>query len=171
MTDLWRKDLMPALAFVVFAGWLLYEAVVLDVEVAGHVGGGMDAAGYPRTLALSIIFLSILIMGQSLWMGRARMRRAGDSGESPYSPGSEARALVKPSLAVLAIVLFTFALIPVGFLIATPALLAFFMYLVGERRWGWIVFGAIALTLATWAISFFGFHILLPEGWLGFLTD
>ena len=54
MTIDWRNDVLPALPFIGFAGWLLYETTVLDVEVAGHVGGGMDAAGYPRVLALLI---------------------------------------------------------------------------------------------------------------------
>ena len=70
-----------------------------------------------------------------------------------------------------AIVVYTFIMLPVGFLIATPVLLAFVMFLVGDRNWVRIGATAVLLTFATWAISFFGFHILLPEGWLGVLTD
>ena len=166
MTILWRKDVIPALVFVVFAGWLMYETVVLDVEVAGHVGGGMDAAGYPRTLALLIAGLSALVVARGMWM-----RRAADAREPSDARPPGPHPIVKPSLAMVAIVLYTLAMIPVGFLIATPVLLAFLIFLVGERRWGRVFFGAVVLTLATWAASFFGFHILLPEGWLGFLTE
>ncbi len=166
MTIDWRNDVLPALPFIGFAGWLLYETTVLDVEVAGHVGGGMDAAGYPRALALLIAGLSVLVIAQGI-----RGRRPLSAGKPLDAPPPGLHPRIRPALAMAAIVVYTFIMLPVGFLIATPVLLAFVMFLVGDRNWVRIGATAVLLTFATWAISFFGFHILLPEWWLGVLTD
>ena len=166
MTINWRNDVLPSLPFIGFAGWLLYETTVLDVEVAGHVGGGMDAAGYPRVLALLIAGLSVLVIAQGI-----RRRQPLSAGKPLDAPPPGLHPVIRPALAMAAIVVYTFIMIPVGFLIATPVLLAFVMFLVGDRNWVRIGATAVLLTFATWAISFFGFHILLPEGWLGFFTD
>lgn len=63
------KDLFPGLCGVGFGTWLLRETYLLDVELARHVGGGMNAAGYPRMLSLLILGFSIFLICQTLIRG------------------------------------------------------------------------------------------------------
>ena len=58
------KDLCPGLCGLAFGTWLLRETYLLDVELAQHVGGGMNAAGYPRLLSLLILGLSMFLVCQ-----------------------------------------------------------------------------------------------------------
>jgi len=59
----------------------------------------------------------------------------------------------------------------VGYLIMTPLLLAFVMILVGDRRWLFIVSTAIILTFTLYAVTFYVFHIVLPEGIMQYVSD
>lgn len=159
------KDLLPSLCGLGFGGWLLRETYFLDVELARHVGGGMNAAGYPRLLAVLIVMLSIAPLCQAL-IRRANKRMT----ETDGAMAGERSALKKVGLAFLSLIVYTLLLRPVGYLIMTPMLLGFVMVLIGERRWVFIVATSILLTLALYAVTFYAFHILLPEGLLGYMS-
>ncbi len=119
----------------------------------------MNAAGYPRLLAVLMIGLSIALVCQSA-IRRLRSREMeGDEATAENRP-----VLKKAALAFLALIGYTLLLIPVGYLIITPVLLGFVMVLVGERRWVFIVATSILLTLALYSVTFYAFHIVLPEG-------
>ena len=159
------KDLLPGLCGLGFGVWLLRETYLLDVELARHVGGGMNAAGYPRLLALLIIGLSTALFCQAVIRLIAHRVTASDG-----SQAGDRSALKKVALAFLGFIVYTLLLIPVGYLIMTPVLLGLLMVLVGERRWVFIVPTSILLTLALYWVSFYAFHIVLPEGVLRYLS-
>jgi hypothetical protein len=49
-------------------------------------------------------------------------------------------------------------------------LLGFIMVLVGERRWVFIIVTSILVTLALYSVTFYAFHIVLPEGILRYVS-
>ncbi len=160
------KNFLPGLCGIGFGAWLLRETYLLDVELAQHVGGGMNAAGYPRLLGLSIIGLSIAL----LWQG-VSLRTANRVTEADEPTAGDRSTVKKPALAFLGLLVYTLFLLPIGYLIMTPLVLSLVMVLVGERRWVFIVPTSILLTLALYAVSFYAFHIVLPEGVLRYLSE
>jgi putative tricarboxylic transport membrane protein len=159
------KDLLPSLCGLGFGGWLLRETYLLDVELARHVGGGMNAAGYPRLLAVLIVGLSIALLCRAM-MPRANKRMT----EADAAMAGGRSTLKKVGLAFLSLIVYTLLLRPVGYLIMTPVLLGFVMVLIGERRWVSIVATSILLALALYAVAFYAFHIVLPEGLLRYMS-
>lgn len=159
------KDLLPSLCGLGFGGWLLRETYLLDVELARHVGGGMNAAGYPRLLAVLIVGLSIALLCRAM-MPRANKRMT----EADAAMAGGRSTLKKVGLAFLSLIVYTLLLRPVGYLIMTPVLLGFVMVLIGERRWVSIVATSILLAFALYAVVFYAFHIVLPEGLLRYMS-
>lgn len=157
------KDLVPGLLGLVFGGWLLWETYRLDVEMAHNVGGGMSAAGYPRLLGFLIIGLSLVLSGR-YFKRLLAMKEIRGSKEPQTNP----TALKKVACAFLGLVIYILMLTMVGYLIMTPPLLAMIMYLFGERRWFFILITSIIVTGTLYTVTYYVFHIAMPQGILGF---
>jgi hypothetical protein len=158
------KDLFPGLCGLGFGAWLLRETYLLDVELAQHVGGGMNAAGYPRLLALLILGFSMFLVCQALIRSVRR--------QVPPSDGSQLGdtwVFKKAGIAFLGFLVYTLLLNHVGYLIITPPLLGLIVVLVGERRKLVIAATAILITLVLYTVTFYAFHIVLPEGVLRYV--
>lgn len=154
------SNFVPSLCGLSFGAWLLRETYLLNVHMAELAGGGMNAAGYPRLLAFLIIGLSIILLCKSfIWQSTDR-RKEDDAEAENGDRGS----FKKASVVFLVCIVYTALLSSVGFLILTPLLLAFVMILVGERRWLFAALTSILLTFTLYAVTFFVFHIVLPEG-------
>lgn len=158
------KDLCPGLCGLGFGTWLLRETYLLDVELARHVGGGMNAAGYPRLLSLLILGFSMFLVCQALIRGVLR-RMPPSEGTQAGDPG----AVRKAGIAFLGFVVYTLLLNHIGFLIVTPPLLGLIIVLVGEHRKLVIAATAIPITLVLYTVIFYAFHIVLPEGVLRYV--
>ena len=158
------KNFLPGICGIVFGAWLLRETSLLDVELAAHVGGGMNAAGYPRMLALGIIGLSIVLVGQAIFHQSKRITSTDENSDNQS-------AYKKATIAYIGLILYTLLLIPVGYLIMTPILLSLVMILVDERRWVFVVTVSIVLTLSLYMVSYYAFHIVLPEGVFRYLSS
>ena len=158
------KDLCPGLCGLGFGIWLLRETYLLDVELARHVGGGMNAAGYPRLLALLILGFSMFLVCQALIRGVLRRMPSSD-GTQAGDPG----VVKKSGIAFLGFIVYTLLLNHLGYLIVTPPLLGLIIVLVGERRKLVIAATAILITLVLYTVIFYAFHIVLPEGVLRYV--
>ncbi len=157
----WR-GLVPAVLFFLLGVWLYAETFLIGDEFA--IGIGMDAGTYPQVLAIGTIILSV-VMGVRAWFRLDADEVPEDGGSRDQVPEDERRSgRRKVGLALAALVLYTLLLHPLGFLFATPLLLAVVMLLAGERRPLLICATAILLTIAVQALSFYGFSIVLPEG-------
>lgn len=157
------KGLVSGLLGLLFGGWLLWETYRLDVELAHNIGGGMSAAGYPKLLGLFIIGLSLLLSGRYFVRLFATKKRRG-SKEAQI----DRTALKKVALAFLGLVIYTLMLTLVGYLIMTPPLLAMILYMFGERRWFIISITSIIVTGTLYTVTYYIFHIAMPQGILGF---
>jgi hypothetical protein len=160
------NNFVPSLCGLGFGAWLLRETYLLDVQVAHQAGGGMNAAGYPRLLALLIIGLSAILLWKSfIWRSDRREDAEAEPAHGDRWPSR------KVLMAFFGCIVYTVLLSSVGYLIMTPLLLAFVMILVGDRRWLFIVSTAIILTFTLYAVTFYVFHIVLPEGIMQYVSD
>ena len=157
------NDLVSGLFGLVFGVWLLWETYRIDVEMAHNVGGGMGAAGYPKLLGFFIVGLSFVLMGRYLvrLLPRKGRRKIEESQNGPA-------AFKKVVCAFLGLIIYTLMLTRAGYLIMTPPLLAMIMILFGERRWFFISITAIIVTGTLYAVTYYVFHIAMPQGILGF---
>lgn len=157
------KGLVSGLLGLLFGGWLLWETHRLDVEFAHNIGGGMSAAGYPRLLGSLIIGLSLLLSGIYVVRLIAKKKHRGNEKSQ-----ADRAALKKVGWAFLGLVIYTSLLMVVGYLIMTPPLLAMVIVLFGERRWFFISITSIMVTGMLYTVTYYIFHIAMPQGILGF---
>jgi len=156
------NNLGSGLVSIAFGGLFLYQTYQLELERVRNVGGGMSAAAYPRLLASLIIILSGILIVKAIFNS---LRSGEEKKETPV----DFKALVKSAIVFVALVVYILILKPVGYLIATPILLIVIMFLTGERKWYYIVPTSILIPVILFVIIYYAFHILLPEGALGFL--
>ena len=158
----WRKDLAASLVSMGLGAWLFWQTFSFNVTASERVGGGIDAAGYPRLLAGLTILLGIALAGRALWKWRsARPGPVGDTDEAGQGGGKLRAAL---SFAVL--LLYTLLLEPLGFLLATPLAVGALLRIVGRRGAVHAALAAIAFTAAIFVFFRYGVNIVLPEGLL-----
>ena len=156
----WRKDLAASLVSMGLGAWLFRQTFSFNVTASERVGGGIDAAGYPRLLAGLTILLGIALAGRALW--KWRTARPGPGGGAAGRGGGRLRAAL--SFAVL--LLYTLLLEPLGFLLATPLAVGALLRIVGGRGALHAALAAIAFTVAIFVFFRYGVNIVLPEGLL-----
>ena len=140
--------------------WLFRETFSFSVTASERVGGGIDAAGYPRLLAGLTVLLGLGLAGRALW--RRRAARPGPAADAAGAGGGRARAAL--SFAVL--LLYTVLLEPLGFLLATPLAVGALLRIVGRRGPVHAAVAAVAFTAAIFVFFRYGVNIVLPEGLL-----
>ena len=156
----WRKDLAASLVSMGVGAWLFWQTFSFNVTASERVGGGIDAAGYPRLLAGLTVLLGIALAGRALW--KWRTARPGPAGDEAEQGGGRLRAAL--SFAVL--LLYTLMLEPLGFLLATPLAVGALLRIVGGRGPAHAALAAIAFTAAIFVFFRYGVNIVLPEGLL-----
>ena len=159
----WRTDLAASLASMGLGAWLFRETFSFSVTASERVGGGIDAAGYPRLLAGLTVLLGLALAGRALWKWRAAGRAAAPpTGDETGQGGGKLRAAL--SFAVL--LLYTLLLEPLGFLLATPVAVGVLLRIVGGRGAVHAAIAAVAFTAAIFVFFRYGVNIVLPEGLL-----
>ena len=156
----WRTDLAASLVSMGLGAWLFWQTFSFNVTASERVGGGIDAAGYPRLLAGLTVLLGIALAGRALW--KRRRVRPGPGGDAAGQGGGRFRAAL--SFAVL--LLYTLLLEPLGFLVATPLAVGVLLRIVGGRGALHAAAAAIAFTAAIFVFFRYGVNIVLPEGLL-----
>ena len=131
-----------------------------EVDASDRVGGGIDAAAYPRVIAAAVIILGLILVVVGV---RAHIATAAVSdGETTPANGGRPWFVLPAVFAVL--ILFTLVLAEIGYVIASLVLIAVVMMLLGERRLLAVAVTSIALTTAVFVVFRYGFNIVLPEG-------
>lgn len=168
-TRLVLEDVVPAILFLLLGGWLLRETLLIGDDFA--IGVGLDAGTYPMLLAGVTLVLAALLLVRAVLHVWSRAPVVAEPTEQDLSEPGEA-STARPGkvlLALAGLTVYTVLLEPLGFLFATPLLLAGLMLLADERRLGFIAVIAVVLTLAVQALVFYGFSVVLPEGPLRYL--
>lgn len=133
-------------------GFIAAGAVVLNL--AGELQKmprGIGPAGYPTVVAALMIVL-----------GGAQAVRSLAGGWPGFSFAPDYRAAVK----VLAVIVVAFAYVwlvrYLGFLILTPFLLFFLMYLFNYRKYAKAALASVGVSVCTWVVFAKIFQIFLP---------
>ncbi len=155
----WRTDLAASLASVGLGAWLFRETFSFSVTASERVGGGIDAAGYPRLLAGLTMALGLALAARALWKWRAARAATPPAAGAEGQGGGKVRAAL--SFAVL--LLYTLLLEPLGFLLATPLAVGVLLRITGGRG---VLHAAVAFTAAIFVFFRYGVNIVLPEGLL-----
>jgi putative tricarboxylic transport membrane protein len=139
-------DRVSTLVLLVFALAAVNEARKLRLGSLSAPGPGF----VPLCLAAALALVALLLL--------IRAWRAPASPERPAEPGERWKALA--ALAALAV--YTFALEPLGFVLATTALLLFFFRVIDGQRW-WVALGsAVAISVLAYLVFAHGLHVRLP---------
>ena len=158
----WRTDLAASLASMGLGAWLFRETFSFSVTASERVGGGIDAAGYPRLLAGLTMLLGLALAARALWKWRTARAAAPPAVRAEGQGGGRLRAAL--SLAVL--LFYTLLLEPLGFLLATPLAVGVLLRITGGRGAVHAAVAAIAFTAAIFVFFRYGVNIVLPEGLL-----
>ena len=164
----WRGDFVAGLLSMGLGAWLFWQTFSFNVTASERVGGGIDAAGYPRLLAGLTILLGTVLAARACWkrwMGTTGTARAAEP--VPASDASDRdRGRLRAAAAFAVLLLYTLLLEPVGFLIATPFAVAALLRIVGGRKAVHAALAGIAFTAAIFVFFRYGVNIVLPEGLL-----
>lgn len=134
-----------AVSVIVFVVSFNYDNYMYDV-----VGGG----GFPKMLAVIIILCSLAIIGQYLSQKKGQVKKP-DKGDT--------RAAVSLVLGVLVYIL---VLEHVGYLVTTVLLVAFLLWIQGERNKKTLITSTAVICGLLYAIFVLVLKVKLPQGFL-----
>ena len=135
-----------------------------------RMGDPLGPRGFPKYLAVGIIITALFLFIRQIrkWFQTPGWKYAPE-GESddPDFPASGAR--------VIGLITITFTylalLIPLGYLLATPAFLAAVLTLLGIRRTRLLVAVSVGITLVLFVVFVLLARIYLPLGPMDFISD
>jgi putative tricarboxylic transport membrane protein len=143
-----RADFFIGLGLLAVA--LLYYQQSFSI-VRGFASDRLGPAFFPRMLALALAALSLTLVIRAL---------AGRS--DPSRPPAMRVGVFAAVIALL--VIYAVVMPAVGFLIATPVLLAAVIWLLGLRRWVTVLGTALSVTAVLYVVFGRALHVLLPIG-------
>ena len=141
-------DRVSSLVLVVFALVAVNEARKLRFGSLSSPGPGF----VPLCLAVALALVGFLLLWRAL--------REPESAAPPAEPGARWKSVVS----LIALVAYTFALEPLGFVLATAALLFFFFRVLDGQRWWVALAGAVAVSMLSYLVFARALHVRLPEG-------
>lgn len=147
-TRTWRIGRVTAGALgLIFALIYLFEARTLSLGRMNAPGPGI----YPVVVGTILAIVSLGVIIDALW--------SRDAGTTAYPKGADLRRV---AVAFGAFVLYVALLNVIGFLVATPILVAFYTWVVGRISWLKAVASGIGITLVVWVIFVFVLGVRLP---------
>lgn len=161
-----RRLYAEALAAAVCLGvaGLVFQQAATDLAEQGIASGGPydNAASYPVTVAICLVMLVALQIGASL-VGRLSRRPAPDGAEGDVT----LRSLARPAAALAVLVAYVLLLKPLGYYIATLAMMAAIMAVCGLRNWLAV---AVVVVVVTFGLAWV-FEVVLLVSMPGGLFD
>ena len=154
----------PIFFFILVGGLIVYLSEKLDVVTAQNMGGVLGPAAYPRLLGVLMLILSFLFIYK------------GWSEENDASADHQRETQAKPSyhlafLSFTGLLVLTYFLETLGFIIISILLMMWFMFMMGERRWRFLILSSLIFPCVVYSIFRYGFDIVLPEGILAIFSS
>ena len=119
--------------------------------------GAMGPVVYPSLLAA-------IIIGFALWQLGGFFVSAAKAAEPRNGEAADFRTgLSRVAVVAVILVVYTWLLVILGYLILTPALLAILVWLLGERRWWLILINSFGFSLALYFIFQNLIYVIMPE--------
>ena len=143
-----RADFVIGLGLLAFA--LVYYQQSFSI-VRGFASDRLGPAFLPRMLAFALAALSLTLIVRAL------------AGRSDPSRPPEMRVGVFAAVMGL-LVIYAVVMPAVGFIVATPILLAAVIWLLGLRQWVTLLGTALAVTAVLYVVFGRALHVLLPLG-------
>ncbi len=141
-------DRVSSLVLVVFALLAVNEARKLRVGTLTNPGPGF----VPLCLAVALALVALLLLWRAL--------RESATPALSAEPGER----WKPVATLVALAAYTFALEPLGFVLATAALLFFFFRVLDGQRWWIALASAVVVSALSYLLFARALHVRLPEG-------
>ncbi len=141
-------DRLSSFVLVLFALLAVHEARRLRLGTLTNPGPGF----VPLCLAVALALVALLLLWRAL--------------REPATPGppAEPGERWKPVASLIALAAYTFALEPLGFVLATAGLLFFFFRVLDGQRWWIALASAVVVSALSYLIFAGALHVRLPEG-------
>jgi len=158
------KDGIAALAWIAFGGFLFWQSFLLLGIEEDSARGAFGPAFYPRLLAVLLMALGIALLIKDI---RNRRSVAVNNTNETYARTPLGLSGLGLSItAFIGLLLYTYLLDKIGYLLVTPLMLLGLMVLMGERRWLMIILWAIGFSTGLYLLFRYGLRVILPEGLL-----
>lgn len=148
-----------------FKGEIITSAIILigsfflyweTFKFKGHeVYAKLGPSYWPKFLLILLMGLSVLVAIDAL-----RQRRKGERVKAEIQPLHKVKFLT----AIGFIVSYFILLNIFGFILLTPFFLVAFMYLLGERKWVWMIIISVGITLIIIYVFTKAMYVPLPRG-------
>ena len=150
----WR-DAASAGLLALVSLYALVESTHLDAGTITRPGPGF----FPLVLADALLLVSLALLARA-WRGR----RAAASGPAPAGDDDVARRPWALVATVVAFAIYIAILEPLGFVLATAALLAFLFGALAHYRWPIAVAASLVVTLVSYLVFNTWLQVRLPAG-------
>ena len=149
--------LSPIIVFVFIGSFIIYQSSLLAVVQAQNLGGVLGPAAYPKLLGFLMLLLSFIYIFKA-W-SEGNILSEGTNDETSSKP---AYHLVFFSFIGLLVLTYLFERL--GFIIMSALLMLWFMFMMGERNWRFMLISSFFFPLVVYLMFRYGFDIVLPEG-------
>jgi putative tricarboxylic transport membrane protein len=157
---------------------LTFEVVVKKRDIISSLfwmamGIGICSGGYGLDLGtlhdpgsgFMFFWVGIIMIGLSLGIFIRAMKETAVAGElKTLWTGIRWKKVV---FILVALLLYAYVFVPLGFILSTILLLIFLFKAVEPQRWSWAILGAIISTLAAYGVFHLWLRSPLPKGFLG----
>ena len=156
-------ELAGALTWLTFGGLMFWQTFQLKGTHVGAAEGIFGPVFYPRLIAALILLCAAVLLLNMLRKHAPSLSHGGTAEDAMHE-----RPDYRPAIAAfLGLLLYTWLLPRVGYLIVTPIMLLGTMWLMRERRWILMVGMSLGLSIGLYLIFRYVVYVLLPDGLLG----
>ena len=118
---------------------------------------------FPRALAIALFLCCLVLFLHNL-------RTTEENKQSAPTLSLKDEYIRHALVATLAIVVYAMLWEPVGFLVVTPFVLFFLIYLMGKRDWAKMAIVSVIMPIVAWGVFRYLLGITLPMGVLDFMV-
>jgi len=149
-----KRDIISSLFWMAMGIGVCYGGYGLDLGTLHDPGSGF-----------MFFWVGIIMIGLSLGILIRAMKKTAVAGELKILwTGIRWKKVVSILVALL---LYAYVFVPLGFILSTILLLIFLFKAVEPQRWSWAILGAIISTLAAYGVFHLWLRSPLPKGFLG----
>jgi putative tricarboxylic transport membrane protein len=149
-----KRDIISSLFWMAMGIGVCYGGYSLDLGTLHDPGSGF-----------MFFWVGIIMIGLSLGIFIRAMKVTAVAGElKALLTGIRWKKVVSILVALL---LYAYIFVPLGFILSTILLLIFLFKAVEPQRWSWAILGAIISTLAAYGVFHLWLRSPLPKGFLG----
>ena len=149
-----KRDIISSLFWMAMGIGVCYGGYDLDLGTLHDPGSGF-----------MFFWVGIIMIGLSLGILIRAMKETAVAGELKILwTGIRGKKVISILVALL---LYAYVFVPLGFILSTILLLIFLFKAVEPQRWSWAILGAIISTLAAYGVFHLWLRSPLPKGFLG----